>query len=223
MNNFVVIFDMDGVIINSEPLHQECERELFHKRDIFLTQEEHDQFLGVSGFYMWKQLVEKFNLKESVERLVEIQDTCFIKKLEKLKYLPIIKGVESLIKDLSEKNVMLILASSSSQRLIDKILTLSTLKKYFKYIISGAEVKASKPAPDIFIKAAKMAGVATDKCIVIEDSENGVKAAKDAGMKVIGFLNGFNTKDSLFYADRIVNDFSKISIDTFLSLQMNHN
>lgn len=218
MNNNVIIFDMDGVIINSEPLHQECERELFHKLNIFLTQEEHDQFLGVSGPYMWKQLIEKYDLKESVEKMVEIQDTCFIKKLEKLKYLPIIEGVEGLIKNLSEKNVLLILASSSSQRLIDKILTLSRLKAYFKYIISGNEVEASKPAPDIFIKASEMAGVTPDKCIVIEDSENGIKAAKHAGMKVVGFLNGFNTKKSLFYADRIESDFSEISFDTFLNL-----
>ena len=222
MNNFVIIFDMDGVIINSEPLHQECERELFSKLNIFLAQKEQNQFLGVSGFYMWKQLIEKYDLKESVEKLVEIQDTCFIKELEELKHLPIIKGVESLIKNLSKKNVMLILASSSSQIVIDKILTLSKLKKYFKHIISGSEVKASKPAPDIFIKASEMAGVPPNKCIVIEDSENGIKAAKYAGMKVIGFLNGFNTKDSLFYADRIENDFSKISIDTFLNLQKNH-
>ena len=223
MIDFVIIFDMDGVIINSEPLHQECERELFSELNIFLTQQEHDRYLGVSGFYMWKQLIEKFDLKESVERLVEIQNTCFITKLEKLKYLPIIKGVKSLIKDLSEKQVMLILASSSPQIVIDKILTLSKLEKYFKHIISGYEVKASKPAPDIFIKATEIAGVTPDKCIVIEDSKNGVKAAKHAGMKVIGFLNGFNSKESLFYADKIVNDFSEISIDTFLSLQKNYN
>ena len=208
----VVIFDMDGVIINSEPLHQECEREMFRERSIFLTQEEHDRFLGVSGFYMWNQLIEKFDLMESVERLVEIQNTCFIKKLEKLKKLPIIEGVKSLIKDLSEKQVMLILASSSSRRVIDKTLTLCKLKKYFNYIISGYEVKKSKPAPDIFIKAAEMAGVSPGKCIVIEDSENGVLAAKHAGMKVIGFLNGFNSEESLFYADTIVNNFSELSI-----------
>ena len=118
---------------------------------------------------------------------------------------------------------MLILASSSPQIVIDKILTLSKLEKYFKHIISGYEVKASKPAPDIFIKATEIAGVTPDKCIVIEDSKNGVKAAKHAGMKVIGFLNGFNSKESLFYADKIVNDFSEISIDTFLSLQKNYN
>ncbi|MBE9511248.1 MAG: HAD family phosphatase [Bacteroidetes bacterium] len=210
--DLVVIFDMDGVIINSEPLHQECEREMFSEMDIFLTQEEHDRFLGVSGFYMWKQLIEKFDLNESVERLVEIQNTCFIKKLENLKHLPIIEGVKSLIKELSEKQVLLILASSSSQRVIDKILTLSKLKKYFKHIISGYEIKKSKPAPDIFIKATEMAGVTPDKCIVIEDSENGVLAAKHAGMKVIGFLNGFNSKESLFYADKIVNDFSELSV-----------
>ena len=147
--------------------------------------------------------------------------TLFRSKLEKLKYLPIIIVIKNLIKNLSEKQVLLILASSSSQRVIDKILTLSKLKKYFKHVISGYEVKKSKPAPDIFIKAAEIAGVTPGKCIVIEDSENGVLAAKRAGMKVIGFLNGFNSEESIMNADVIVNDFSKISFDTLLNLHTN--
>jgi beta-phosphoglucomutase-like phosphatase (HAD superfamily) len=90
MDGFVVIFDMDGVIVNSEPIHQECERELFHKLNITLTQKEHDRFLGVSGSDMWKQIVEKFDLDESAEQLVEIQNSCFIHKLENLDHFLLI-------------------------------------------------------------------------------------------------------------------------------------
>ena len=212
MNDFVVIFDMDGVIVNSEPLHQECEREIFRELDISLTQEEHDRFLGVSGSDMWKQVIDRFDLKESVEYLVDIQNDCFIKKLEKSNPLPVIKGVKDLIKCLSENQIVLMLASSSSQRVVNKVLTICHLKDYFKYIISGSDVLNSKPAPDIFLKAAKTGGVNPDHCIVIEDSDNGIEAARKAGMKVIGFLNGFNSEENVSEADMIVSDFSEISL-----------
>ena len=104
------------------------------------------------------------------------------------------------------------LASSSSQRIVNKVLEICHLKDYFKHIISGSDVVNSKPAPDIFFKAAKIEGVNPDKCIVIEDSENGVIAAKLAGMKVIGFLNGFNTEENVNNADLIVSDFPEISL-----------
>ena len=107
---------------------------------------------------------------------------------------------------------MLMLASSSSQRLVGKVLEIYHLKDYFKHIISGSDVVNSKPAPDIFFKAAKAGGVNPDKCIVIEDSENGVLAARRAGMKIIGFINGFNSEESVKNADLIVNDFSEISL-----------
>ena len=218
MNDFAVIFDMDGVIVNSEPLHQECEREMFKGLDIVLSQEDHDQFLGVSGSDMWKQIIDRFDLKESVEHLIEIQNDCFIKKLESSKPLPIIKGVKTLIQSLSENQIVIMLASSSSQRLVSEVLRLSKLKNYFTYVISGSEVTNSKPAPDIFLKAAMAGGINPDKCVVIEDSENGITAAKRAGMKVIGFLNGFNAEESVSNADLIVSDFSEISLKTLNEL-----
>ncbi len=219
MNDFAVIFDMDGVIVNSEPLHQECEREIFQDLDIVLSQEEHDRFLGVSGSDMWKQIIAKFDLKESVEYLVDIQNDCFIKKLENSKPLPIIKGVKTLIQSLSENQVVIMLASSSSQRLVSEVLRLSKLNNYFTYVISGSEVTNSKPSPDIFFKAAMAGGINPDKCVVIEDSENGITAAKRAGMKVIGFLNGFNAEESVSNADLIVSDFSEISLRVLNDLQ----
>lgn len=218
MNDFAVIFDMDGVIVNSEPLHQECEREIFQDLDIVLSQEEHDRFLGVSGSDMWKQIIDRFDLKESVEHLIEIQNDCFIKKLESSKPLPIIKGVKTLIQSLSENQVVIMLASSSSQRLVSEVLRLSKLNNYFTYVISGSEVTNSKPSPDIFFKAAMAGGINPDKCVVIEDSENGITAAKRAGMKVIGFLNGFNAEESVSNADLIVSDFSEISLKTLNEL-----
>ncbi len=219
MNDFAVIFDMDGVIVNSEPLHQECEREIFQDLDIVLSQEEHDRFLGVSGSDMWKQIIDRFDLKESVEHLIEIQNDCFIKKLESSKPLPIIKGVKTLIQSLSENQIVIMLASSSSQRLVSEVLRLSKLNNYFTYVISGSEVTNSKPSPDIFFKAAMAGGINPDKCVVIEDSENGITAAKRAGMKVIGFLNGFNAEESVSNADLIVSDFSEISLRVLNDLQ----
>lgn len=218
MNDFVVIFDMDGVIVNSEPIHQDCEREIFQKMHISLTQEEHDRFMGVSGFDMWNQLINEFNLNESAKNLEIIQNNCFINKLKKSRPFPIIKGVRELISLLTEKEVLLMVASSSSHKIVNNVLTLSGLEKYFKYIINGSGRIKSKPAPDIFLKAAREGEVNPAECIVIEDSENGIKAAKHAGMAVIGLLNGTNSLESVNKADLIVDNLSDITIETFRNL-----
>ncbi len=219
MNNFVVIFDMDGVIVNSEPIHQECEREMFRKLNISLTQKEHDRFMGISGSEMWKQIIDKFELDENAENLVRIQNNCFIQKLENSNPFPIINGITDLIDLLSENKVLLLLASSSSQKVVNKVLSLSCLKKYFRHIVNGSGGIKSKPEPDIFLKAAGKGKVSPNNCIVIEDSENGIIAAKRAKMKVIGLLNGTNTRENVSKADLVVNDLAEITIETLLKLR----
>jgi len=116
----------------------------------------------------------------------------------------------SLIKNYFFNNLTLILASSASMTNINRVFKKFDLDKFFKAKISGADLKESKPNPEIFIKAAKLSGFSKSECIVIEDSTNGIIAAKSAGIYCIGF-NSPNSKNQIYdTADFVVSNFNEI-------------
>jgi beta-phosphoglucomutase family hydrolase len=203
-----VIFDMDGVLVDSEPMHKEVEKALFAEYHLDVPQELHMSFMGSTITTIWRTIKEKYNLSQSVEELVAY-DNCF--RVEYLKshvdFKPI-AGVEPLLKELARKNLKIALASSSIVVLIDLTLEKLQIRKYFDQIVSGDYVHHSKPAPDIFLYAAELLEVDSASCVVIEDSSNGVSAAKAAGMKCVGFAN-FGNQD-LSAADLVVDSMEKI-------------
>jgi len=127
-----------------------------------------------------------------------------------------IDGAMNLIKDYFENNLTLVLASSASMTNIERIFKKFDLNKFFKAKISGADLKESKPNPEIFVKAAELAGFKKDECIVIEDSTSGIMASKSAGIYCVGY-NSYNSKNQNYdNANLVVSDlneikFSKIS------------
>lgn len=208
-----VIFDMDGVIIDSEPIYFEVEQGLFNELGLELTPEEHSKYVGRSD--LWETVKEAYRLDFDVE---EIHET------EKRRYFEIIstsfdegpiEGVADLIKELHDKDITLVLASSSEMKNIELVLTKFGLLKYFDLRISGDDLETSKPHPEIFLTAAEMAGEKPENCLVIEDSENGVKAAKSAGMKCIGFKNPNSGNQDLSAADWIINSFDEFDLERF--------
>jgi HAD superfamily hydrolase (TIGR01509 family) len=156
-------------------------------------------------------LKEKYNLQNSIsdfmklekKRMVEILDSDIISKP--------IEGIYELLDILTEKNVKLSVASSSAKDNIDFVLGKLDLARYFDFIISGDEVINGKPAPDIFLRAAENLGSHPEKCYVIEDSANGIRAAKSAEMHSIGFLNNGANLQDLSEAELIINNFNKES------------
>jgi HAD superfamily hydrolase (TIGR01509 family) len=211
-----VIFDMDGVIIDSEPIYMQVEQELFREVGLDLSHEEHAKFVGRSD--LWKILKETHNLEISIEE---------IHREENERYLDIINnnfddgpidGVEELIEELHQDDIKLVLASSSEMKNIELVLTKFGLLNYFDLRISGADLETSKPHPEIFEKAAEMADVSPRDCLVIEDSTNGVKAAKSANMKCIGFRNQNSGNQDLSPADWIIDSFSEFDFDNYSNL-----
>ncbi|NBC64595.1 MAG: HAD-IA family hydrolase [Bacteroidetes bacterium] len=209
-----VIFDMDGVIIDSEPIYMKVEQDLFKEVGLELSHEEHATFVGRSD--LWKVLKEKYKLD------INIQE---IHKKENERYLDIIKnsfddspikGVVDVIEELHHNNIMLALASSSEMKNIELVLTKFGLLNYFNLRISGADLETSKPHPEIFEKAAKMAKKSPENCLVIEDSANGVRAAKAAGMQCIGFKNPNSGNQDLSPADWIIHSFDEFDLEKFV-------
>lgn len=206
-----VIFDMDGVIINSEPIHQKCERQMFDLFGIEVSDKEHDAFKGTTDRSMWSTLDDLYRLPLGVTEAILLKTKLYIELLNDEPSLEPVPYVREFIAELSRVGFQLALASSSPHAQIEYILERLKLKHYFMTVTSGEDVVTGKPHPAIFLKSAGSLGLSPDQCIVIEDSNNGVRAANNAGMKCIGFLNPQSGSQDLIKADCLIHSFNELS------------
>jgi HAD superfamily hydrolase (TIGR01509 family) len=213
-----VIFDMDGVLIDSEPLHHHTNQKLFSELGFSLTDDDHGSYIGTTSHYMWSQLKNKFNLSLSVEELVKTDRLTYMNYLKSQKDIAPINGIKKLIKDLYKNNVKLAVASSSPLDVIDVVVEAFQFNNYFDQLVTGDNVENSKPSPDIFLYAAKLLNIDPSESVVIEDSYNGVCAAKAAGMKCIGYRNLNSGNQDLSGADMIINSYSEINYELITRL-----
>ena len=205
-----IIFDMDGVIVNSEPLHRKAYFDMFEEFNLDVSNGLYESFTGKSTSAICKELCEIFDLSISHEKLMFSKRKHFKTIFDNDPEFQMIDGALSLIKNYFFNNLTLILASSASMTNINRVFKKFDLDKFFKAKISGADLKESKPSPEIFIKAAKLSGFNKSECIVIEDSTNGIIAAKSAGIYCIGF-NSPNSKNQIYdKADLVVSNFNEI-------------
>lgn len=209
-----VIFDMDGVIIDSEPLHYKVfMRYTQEKLGVTISNEEYNTFIGTTNKSIFSMVQQKHGIRGDLDAIVaEYEEQIFTHLMTNKSEKPI-DGVDTLIRLLRQSNIKLALASSSPKKLITIIIKMFKLEPFFAEAVSGQEVKRGKPAPDIFLRAAEMLGVPPEECLVIEDSRNGVMAAKQAGMKCIGFYNPHSGNQDLSQADKIIKSFAEISND----------
>ena len=203
---------MDGVIIDSEPLHYEVNKEIFTKLNIEVSEKEYNSYIGTSNKEMWDMIVEKHNLNKNPGELTNLQQK---KNLEHIKNneVDLMENVKYLLDELKQSEIELALGSSSPKDLINEVLYNFNLVNHFKVVRSGENVENGKPAPDLFLKISKELEIKPEKIVVIEDSHNGVKAAKKAGMYCIGFYNENSGNQDLSIADMVINNFSKLSLD----------
>jgi beta-phosphoglucomutase len=205
-----IIFDMDGVIIDSEEIHKKAYYETFASIGVDVSDELYKTLTGSSTINAFQRLVTHFNLEIDPKELVLNKRKRYVNFFENDPNLHLVKGVEELIKHSYSKGLTLILASSSAMINIDRVFNRFDLNKYFTAKISGADLKESKPHPEIFEKAAILGNTLKENCIVIEDSDNGVKAANDAGIFVVGFKNPMAEDQTLKNADFIINNFKRL-------------
>lgn len=204
-----VIFDMDGVLIDSEPVHLEANKRLMESLSLPFDKEYYLQFVGSTTDYMWDKMITDYNITLSKEELMVISND-FVKEINGEKGYPVMKGAAELIKRLSSAGIKLAIASSSGMNRIENTLMTLGVTELFDGIVSGEQVKNPKPAPDIFLEAAKLLHTAPDECIVIEDSINGMKAAKNAEMVCIMYENSSVGAVDSTYADYIIQGFEEL-------------
>ena len=203
-----VIFDMDGVIIDSEEIHKKAYYETFNSLGVDVSEELYKTMTGSSTINAFQKLVNHFNLDDIPEELVLQKRKCYVNYFENDPTLSLVHGVKELIQFLYKQNLTLVLASSSAMVNINRVFSRFDLNQYFTAKISGADLTASKPHPEIFEKAAILGGVSKEHCIVIEDSDNGIKAANDAGIFVVGYENPLVSDQTLKDANLIIRDYN---------------
>jgi HAD superfamily hydrolase (TIGR01509 family) len=205
-----VLFDMDGVIVDTEPLHCKAYYKMFDAVNITVSSTLYESFTGQSTSNICKQLCNHFNLTESPETLVQLKRDFFKELFFNDESLALIDGVLDLIKDYYKNGITLVLASSASMGTINTVFNRFELNNYFIAKLSGADLKASKPHPEIFIKAAMASGYSKDECLVIEDSTNGIKAAKAAGIFCVAFKSPHSKNQEYTAATKIISNFKEI-------------
>ncbi len=206
-----VLFDMDGVIVDTEPLHHKAYQQMFSEVGIDVSSEMYEGFTGQSTYGICVQLCSYFKLHQDPQELVQIKRNNFTKLFFEDDDLQLLGGVKDLILDYHANGLALVLASSASMFTINNITKRFGLNQYFKDKLSGADLKASKPHPEIFINAASSAGVSHNECIVIEDSTNGIKAAKSAGIFCIAYKSEHSKNQDYTLADMLISNYEEIN------------
>jgi len=213
-----VLFDMDGVIVDTEPLHHKAYQMMFNDFEIKVSESMYHGFTGQSTRSICEFLCEHYILKAKPIDLEKTKRAHFTKLFFEDPDLHLINGVEDLIKNYHANGLTLVVASSASMFTINNVMKRFKLDPYFKDKLSGADLKASKPHPEIFINAAKAAGVSPTECFVIEDSTNGIIAAKEANIFCIAYKSE-NSKDQDYSrADLLISDYNVIKYDTVKDL-----
>jgi beta-phosphoglucomutase family hydrolase len=213
-----VIFDMDGVLVDSEPLHKKSNEIFFEQLGIKLSKNLYSTFIGMSNGEMWSIIKKECNLEQSVEELIKkAQDLSYNYMEKNLTDTPI-DGVLNLLEELKVNKIKIALASSSPLKLINLVTKRLRIKDYFDVILSGEEVQNGKPAPDIFIETARRLDVYPEECVVIEDSHNGLKGANKAKCKTIAYDSPNSPNQDLSIANGVVNNIQNINIEYLLDL-----
>ncbi len=212
-----VIFDMDGVIIDSESLHLQADQAMLQKLGIELPESALEKYIGSTDSAMWKDIIKTHTIETDLQEILNAQLSIKLKLLKKSD-LQAIDGIVELLKELRRHDIPAVIASSSAGILIKETVKKLGLERFIADWVSGESLPKSKPEPDIFLRAAELLGEDPSGCVVIEDSRNGVLAAKRALMKCVGFQNPTSGNQDLSSADLVVQSIRELTVSTLMKL-----
>lgn len=206
----LIIFDMDGVLIDSEKFYLKSEQQILSRFGKEVELEYFSQFCGTTQDHIWGNIKKDFDLTQSLDELKVIakEQLLYLFETEKV---DLIDGITTILPKLKQAGYKLAVASSTEKEIIIQHLTQLNLLDYFDFVKSAEEVEHSKPAPDVFLATAADMGVAVENVVVIEDSTNGIKAAKSAEMFCVGFSNPNYPKVDQSLADVRISDMNKLT------------
>ena len=198
-----IVFDMDGVLVDSEPLHVEAFESVF--REIGIGSDHgirFEEYLGGTDVAVWKDVVARYSLPYSLEELVARKRARLIQLLRR--HRPFYPWIPGLIRILARR-FPLAIASGSAQEIIHEVLRLGGVEGLFQVVVSSEEVSRPKPAPDTYLEAVHRLGLSPHCCLAVEDTQAGVQAAKTAGLRVLAIAHTVGV-ELLRQADWVVED-----------------
>lgn len=210
-----VIFDLDGLIVDTEPLHQESFNVLLARYgiDYVIAEEEYGrEFVGVPVQENFDYLVARFKFPISIPKLIEERERIFISLVSDPRNLSVLPGARELIDRLNARGIPLALATGSARDEASAMLRGIGITNHFRAIVTASDVKRGKPAPDIYLRALEKLKLRGDECIALEDSASGVAAAQSAGLRVIAVPNRFTRHQDLSRANACVESLAEVNI-----------
>lgn len=205
-----VVFDLDGVIVDSEHVWDDVRQALAEERGGRWHEQASRDMMGMSSPEWSRYMHDVIGLPEPSEEI----NAQVVRRLEAVyrEELPVIPGAVEAVRRLADR-WPLGLASSSNRELIDLVLEVSGLAPLFRATVSSEEVPRGKPAPDVYVEAARRLGVSGERCAAVEDSENGIRSAKAAGMRALAIPNPHfpPAEDALSAADAVLDSIAELT------------
>jgi HAD superfamily hydrolase (TIGR01509 family) len=205
-----VVLDMDGVLVDSEQLWDEVREQLARERSGRWHERAQTDMMGMSSPEWSRYMHDVIGLVEPPE---EINAEVVRRLLARYRTsLPLVPGAVEAVERLAQK-WPLGLASSSNREVIDAVLETARIARYFRVTVSSEEVERGKPAPDVYLEAARRLGIEPSRCAAVEDSRNGIRSAHAAGMRVIAIPNRHYppSDDALADADLVLRSLDELT------------
>lgn len=221
MTKKAIIFDHDGVMVDTEPLHSHAWVEILKKYGIKPRLQKNGLVhqVGITINANWEILRSAYDLTEDTDLLEKQRGQLYLSQLKRSKPMP---GLKELLKELrvekGKGNLKIAIGSSSNQEYIEIALHTFGFSDDFDIIVSGKDVTHGKPAPDIYLKAAQDLGISPKNCLVLEDTSAGMTAAKSAGMRVIAIPNAYTVGSDFSNADMVVSSLHKVDLRLIYSV-----
>lgn len=206
----LLIFDMDGVVLDSEPLHENARQSMFRELGIIPDDRLPDP-VGKSSSGFWRKVLEVYPIGGDPYELEKRQYSLVARQIEENHLRPS-DGFQDVVDRAKARGIKIGLASSSTRMLVDDTLRLLGVDRYFDVTVSGDEVAHKKPEPDVYLKVLEIAGEKPDRAAAVEDSEAGVRAARRAGIFCYGYVNETSGGQDVSGADRVIRHLGEIEV-----------
>jgi beta-phosphoglucomutase family hydrolase len=210
-----VIFDLDGVIIDTGPFHKQSWYDLAEREGYRMSDELFYSTFGMQNYHIIPKLAERQVTKDEIDRMSDWKEQRY-RDLIKGK-LQLLEGVKALIDNLKKNGFLLAIGTSAPRANLEFMLEHIPLADCFDAFVTGEDVTSGKPAPDTFLKAAEKLSIQPGRCIVVEDAVVGIQAAKSAGMAVVAVTNTTEA-DKLSQADLVVDSLAELAAKDFVAL-----